>query len=265
VFINPALTEPFGLTLLEAAASGLPLVATENGGPVDIIANCDNGILVDPLDAEAIAAALLRLLTDRGAWRQASRNGLEGVRRFYTWQAHAGSYLEKVRALMDSPRKAPEEWPDAPKSSPYRDRAIFTDIDQTPAGRCRGPAALRRHHRRATQAHHLRHRHRPPRRLRAGGAEKARRAGSGRPDQQPRHPHSLRLCADRGQPLGRPHRPRLEPRADAAGAGRTAGPRIAATSRSSAGSRFPIFTTPRRRRRWTRSSSCCTSGNSTPT
>ena len=35
IFINPALTEPFGLTLLEAAASGLPLVATENGGPVD--------------------------------------------------------------------------------------------------------------------------------------------------------------------------------------------------------------------------------------
>jgi len=57
VFINPALTEPFGLTLLEAAASGLPLVATENGGPVDIIGNCCNGLLVDPLDKPAIAKA----------------------------------------------------------------------------------------------------------------------------------------------------------------------------------------------------------------
>ncbi|MBF0256682.1 MAG: glycosyltransferase, partial [Gammaproteobacteria bacterium] len=37
VFVNPALTEPFGLTLIEAAASGLPLVATEDGGPRDII------------------------------------------------------------------------------------------------------------------------------------------------------------------------------------------------------------------------------------
>jgi sucrose-phosphate synthase len=44
VFVNPALTEPFGLTLLEAAASGLPLVATEVGGPVDIIGNCGNGL-----------------------------------------------------------------------------------------------------------------------------------------------------------------------------------------------------------------------------
>ncbi len=40
VFINPALTEPFGLTLIEAAASGLPIVATEDGGPRDITANC---------------------------------------------------------------------------------------------------------------------------------------------------------------------------------------------------------------------------------
>ena len=52
MFINPALTEPFGLTLLEAAASGLPIVATNDGGPRDIIANCQNGLLIDPLDAE---------------------------------------------------------------------------------------------------------------------------------------------------------------------------------------------------------------------
>jgi sucrose-phosphate synthase len=36
VFINPALTEPFGLTLLEAAASGLPIIAPNDGGPRDI-------------------------------------------------------------------------------------------------------------------------------------------------------------------------------------------------------------------------------------
>lgn len=52
VFANPALTEPFGLTLIEAAASGLPVVATADGGPRDIVANCDNGLLVDPLDTD---------------------------------------------------------------------------------------------------------------------------------------------------------------------------------------------------------------------
>jgi len=51
VFVNPALTEPFGLTLIEAAACGLPIVATEDGGPRDIVALCKNGVLIGPLVA----------------------------------------------------------------------------------------------------------------------------------------------------------------------------------------------------------------------
>jgi len=140
VFINPALTEPFGLTLLEAAASGLPLVATENGGPVDIIANCNNGILVDPLDKEAIASALLSLLSDHDAWSQASRNGIEGVRKHYSWQAHADAYLAKIRHLPKKSPPIPSKRP-ATRSSHYRDRAIFSDIDQNLLG---NPTALHR-------------------------------------------------------------------------------------------------------------------------
>jgi sucrose-phosphate synthase len=139
VFVNPALTEPFGLTLLEAAASGLPLVATENGGPVDIISNCGNGTLVDPLDADAIAAALLELLEDRNAWLEASRNGIEGVRKHYTWQAHARTYVEKLGQLTGKPRKEPVAWP-AVQAARYRDRAIVTDIDQSLLG---DPKALK--------------------------------------------------------------------------------------------------------------------------
>jgi sucrose-phosphate synthase len=138
VFINPALTEPFGLTLLEAAASGLPLVATENGGPVDIIANCNNGVLVDPLDKDAIADGLLGLLRDRDAWEQASRNGIDGVRRHYSWQAHADAYLEKIRTLPHKAQPIPTGQP-TPRASHYRDRAIFTDLDQNLIG---NPSAL---------------------------------------------------------------------------------------------------------------------------
>jgi sucrose-phosphate synthase len=140
VFINPALTEPFGLTLLEAAASGIPLVATENGGPVDIIANCRNGALIDPLDKGAITDALLNLLRDREAWELAARNGIEGVRRFYSWQAHAEAYLEQLSGLAGSFEPLPRERP-APRALRYRDRAIFTDLDQNLVG---NPAALKR-------------------------------------------------------------------------------------------------------------------------
>ncbi|PZV04219.1 MAG: HAD family hydrolase [Leptolyngbya sp.] len=129
VFVNPALTEPFGLTLLEAAASGLPLVATENGGPVDIIGNCQNGLLVDPLNADAIAEALLTILEDSQLWQQFSEHGLKNVARFYSWDAHASAYLHKIEPLVLqqlSPKPT-----QIPKSGSYRQRALFTAIDNT--------------------------------------------------------------------------------------------------------------------------------------
>ncbi|GBO55008.1 sucrose phosphate synthase [Pseudanabaena sp. lw0831] len=133
IFVNPALTEPFGLTLLEAAASGLPLVATENGGPVDIIGNCHNGLLVDPLNGEAIAEALLKILEDATLWQQFSENGLKSVAKFYSWDAHAHAYIQKIQPLILKQEPLPKPAL-LTKSSQYRKRAIFTAIDNTLLG-----------------------------------------------------------------------------------------------------------------------------------
>ena len=137
IFINPALTEPFGLTLLEAAASGLPLVATENGGPVDIIGNCRNGMLVDPLDKSAIAKALLTILENPELWREFSANGLQNVARYYSWDAHAQAYLQKIRTLSPHREHLPKTPPVA-KTGRYRKQAIFTAIDNTLLGDAEG-------------------------------------------------------------------------------------------------------------------------------
>lgn len=133
VFVNPALTEPFGLTLLEAAACGVPLVATENGGPVDIIGNCQNGILVNPLDHEAIGAALLTLLTQPEKWRQASENGLRNIPRFYSWEAHANTYLSKITQIVAKRAMLPKTARTRRPMEKHH-RAIFTDIDQNLLG-----------------------------------------------------------------------------------------------------------------------------------
>jgi sucrose-phosphate synthase len=133
VFINPALTEPFGLTILEAAASGLPVVATENGGPVDIIKNCRCGELVDPMDRGQIAAALLKLLDNDGNWRRASKNGIRGVRDHYAWEAHAKAYSGKIRSLTRKLRLPPGERP-MPGTLKYSDRMLVTDLDQSLLG-----------------------------------------------------------------------------------------------------------------------------------
>lgn len=133
VFINPALTEPFGLTLIEAAASGLPLVATEDGGPQDIIGLCHNGELIDPLDRKAMSDSLLRVLGDREAWHQLARNGIEGVHAHYSWRAHSESYLKAIRPLIEQAEVSPRA-PLSYRPMLYHDRAVFSDLDQTLLG-----------------------------------------------------------------------------------------------------------------------------------
>ncbi|XP_022718173.1 probable sucrose-phosphate synthase 4 [Durio zibethinus] len=95
VFINPALVEPFGLTIIEAAAYGLPVVATKNGGPVDILKVLNNGLLVDPHDQKAIADALLKLVADKNLWAECRKNGLRNIHRF-SWPEHCRNYLSHV-------------------------------------------------------------------------------------------------------------------------------------------------------------------------
>lgn len=129
VFINPALTEPFGLTLLEAAACGLPIVATEDGGPSDIIMNCRNGHLVNPLDKQAMVDTLCLILTNPVAWRRMAKNGLQGVRRHYSWQAHVDKYLAIIRPLAKKIVPISGRKPDRRPGAFTRAKAIFTSLD----------------------------------------------------------------------------------------------------------------------------------------
>lgn len=133
VFINPALTEPFGLTLIEAAASALPLVATEDGGPQDIIGNCHNGLLIDPLDKDAIAKALLELLRDRKGHKRLVENGLKGVKKHYSWTAHAERYLDAIAPLLTHARRPPAT-PLQRRPFIYHDRAIIAELDRVLLG-----------------------------------------------------------------------------------------------------------------------------------
>ncbi|MGB1109881.1 MAG: HAD-IIB family hydrolase [Gammaproteobacteria bacterium] len=138
VFVNPALTEPFGLTLIEAAACGVPIVATEDGGPQDIVANLENGLLIDPLDTEAIASALLDLIGDRDNWQAKASSGLMRIRQHYSWEAHVEAYLDKVKPLLQEPERVPKSDTQR-RPILHQDRALFSDLDQNLAG---NPASI---------------------------------------------------------------------------------------------------------------------------
>jgi sucrose-phosphate synthase len=134
VFVNPALTEPFGLTLIEAAASGLPLVATNDGGPRDIIANCRNGVLVDPNDAEKIGAAIQATIQNPENWSSLSKNGLRNVRKYYSWRGHVKSYLAKFKNINKKKYYGRNLLIKTKSRLSTVDRLIISDIDHTLIG-----------------------------------------------------------------------------------------------------------------------------------
>ena len=132
VFVNSALTEPFGLTLIEAAASGLPIIAPEDGGPRDILAHCENGHLIDPLDHTALGETIHATLTNAANWDACAANGIRGAHEHFSWKAHADKYMRVGRVLMNQ-----SEQRRAYRSGPRlvtADRLLVTDIDNTLTG-----------------------------------------------------------------------------------------------------------------------------------
>lgn len=144
VFINSALTEPFGLTLIEAAASGLPVIAPDDGGPRDILANCRNGMSVDTLSPGAMAYALHEALNDRARWSKWSSNGISGVHRHYSWPAHVDSYLREVRNALHRNRKDNRRQQlvfgsiEGGGALPLASNLLISDIDNTLLGDSQG-------------------------------------------------------------------------------------------------------------------------------
>lgn len=133
VFVNPALTEPFGLTLVEAAASGLPIVATNDGGPIDIIKNCKNGFLIDPLNCKDIEEKILKLLTDNKLWKRYSKDGLKGIYKNYTWESHVDKYIKNIYKVLNK-KKYVNIFKAHANKLPSVDRLLITDIDDTLLG-----------------------------------------------------------------------------------------------------------------------------------
>ncbi len=105
VFALTALYEPFGLAPLEAAAAGLPVVVTQNGGPSESLreGQIEYGVLVDPTDPTDIAHGLLRLIEHPTTWTEFSRRGRQRVLDRYTWERTALGYLAQLERLAITP------------------------------------------------------------------------------------------------------------------------------------------------------------------
>ena len=101
IFVQPALFEAFGLTVLEAMISGLPTFATQFGGPIEIIQDQTNGFYINPTNLEETASKILNFVTkceDKpDYWQQISRRAIERVFSTYTWKIHTTKLLSLAR------------------------------------------------------------------------------------------------------------------------------------------------------------------------
>lgn len=103
VVVLPSTTaaESFGMTLIEAMACGVPVVASNVGGIPFVVDDGRDGLLVPPADAGALAAACLRILRDPQLAAALGRSGHGKVTERYLWPGRIDSYAAIFETLLD--------------------------------------------------------------------------------------------------------------------------------------------------------------------
>ncbi len=100
-FVQPALFEGFGLTVVEAMSSGLPVFATRYGGPLEIVENGRSGFHIDPNHGEDASATMVEFFEevaeDPERWSRISEAAIRRVREKYNWELHARKLLSLSR------------------------------------------------------------------------------------------------------------------------------------------------------------------------
>lgn len=100
--------ESFGIVLLEAMASGVPIVASNIAGYRSVLEHCQTGVLVTPGDAAALSAELIRLIRTPGYRSQLVSKGREAVRE-YDWPLISNRVLDYYRDLSMASKRTGEE------------------------------------------------------------------------------------------------------------------------------------------------------------
>jgi len=98
--VFPSRRDSAGLTLLEAMASGTPVIASNRGGTPEIITHGENGILFEPNDANALPESMLCLSQNSDLRKKLSSNGLKTATN-YAWEKIAEKYVSLYKHLCE--------------------------------------------------------------------------------------------------------------------------------------------------------------------
>jgi glycosyltransferase involved in cell wall biosynthesis len=90
--VCPSRQEAFGLTALEAALMGRPVVATRVGGLCEVVLDGETGVLVEPADSDALAAGISQLLERPDTIRRMGACAAQRARERFSWDRHVDAY-----------------------------------------------------------------------------------------------------------------------------------------------------------------------------
>jgi glycosyltransferase-like protein len=100
VFVFPSIKEGWGLVVLEAMASGLPVIASGIEPMTDYLMDGENALLVSPMDHEGLAERIIGILEEAGLRDKLIRNGMKTVES-YSWQKTALKHSEFYRGILE--------------------------------------------------------------------------------------------------------------------------------------------------------------------
>jgi glycosyltransferase involved in cell wall biosynthesis len=92
LFLLPSASESFGLSALEALASGVPVIGTNAGGVPEVVRDGETGVLCPVGDVEAMASAGIEILSDPQRWQSMSELGAEDARARFSLDAIVSKY-----------------------------------------------------------------------------------------------------------------------------------------------------------------------------
>ena len=98
IFVLPSVEEGFGIAYIEAMASGCVAIGTEGEGISSVIRSGENGFLVPPLDADAIAEVIERCFAQPDEAALIAARGMESAKAL-TWERNARQYIELFEKL----------------------------------------------------------------------------------------------------------------------------------------------------------------------
>ena len=100
IFVHPCVWgEPLGMSVIEAMAAGLPVIASRTGGLRESVVEAETGLLVEPNDVEALAAAMLRLASHQKMSLDMGTAGARRARERFSWDVVVARLLSLYRAM----------------------------------------------------------------------------------------------------------------------------------------------------------------------